>query len=65
MSSKRRDNRDLLISLTKEINRIHEEMKIIRDDIQCIRQHIEDAKPIVIDKEGDEVEEPVRSWFWS
>ena len=65
MSDRRKDNRDLIISLTTEINRIHEEMKIIRDDIQYIRQHIEENKPIVIDREGEVVEEPVKSWFWS
>ena len=63
MSSGQKYNRDLLISLTSEISKIHAQMKIIRDDIQYIKKHIDDYEPVVIDDSGNE--EPVRGWFWS
>ena len=56
-------NRDLIISLSAEISKVHGQMKIILDDIQYIKKHIDDYEPIVIDDSGDE--ERVSRWPWS
>ncbi len=62
MSSKKNDNRYLLISLTKEINKIYEEMKIIKEDVDYIKNEIQEQKAIVIDKDGEETEVETIGW---
>tara|TARA_R110002096_G_scaffold193398_2_gene375084 strand:- start:845 stop:1042 length:198 start_codon:yes stop_codon:yes gene_type:complete len=62
MSSKKNDNRYLLISLTKEINKIYEEMKIIKEDVDYIKNEIKEQKAIVIDKDGEETEVETIGW---
>jgi len=65
MSSDKINNREILISLSAEIQTLTDEMKIIKEDISYIRHQIEDNLPIVLDCDGDESDEPVKSWFWS
>jgi len=62
MSSRIQDNRHLLISLTKEIGKIYAEMKIIKEDLDYIKNEIQEQKAIVIDKDGEETEVETIGW---
>ena len=62
MSSRKQDNRNLLISLTKEIGKIYAEMKIIKEDLDYIKNEIQEQKAIAIDIEGEETEVETIGW---
>jgi len=65
MSSRETKNRVILIAIQSELKEMKTQIMMLRKDIDYIRGFIEDTKPIVIDKDGEE-EEPVASvsWFW-
>tara|TARA_R100000935_G_scaffold26672_1_gene46651 strand:+ start:9144 stop:9347 length:204 start_codon:yes stop_codon:yes gene_type:complete len=65
MSSRETKNRVILISIQSELKQLKTQINTLRQDIHYIRGFIEDTKPIVINKDGEE-EEPIKSvsWFW-